>query len=206
MSRDTHHQRKLSIRFVSVSSSARRGRRIYIAHLAGKLAERIQSVRVHALVNNDDNNNTVSNTNGTYSGVRYLKSGVKVYYVPRVTIRGTNCCYPTIFGVLKIFRIACVRENVNVVHAHQGGTLSHECALHAKTLQIPCVVFTDHSLFGMNGDVASIHSNKVLRMTFRGGGSGGVRDQRGEGEHVFERWDERCAGEEEENEEEERKR
>ena len=172
MSRDTHHQRKLSICFVSDFFLPHVGGvELHIAHLAGKLAERGHKVCVFTHSYNDDTTfgdnekNTDSNTNETYSGVRYLKSGVKVYYVPRVTIRGTNCCFPTIFGVLKIFRIACVRENVNVVHAHQGGTLSHECVLHAKTLQIPCVVFTDHSLFGMNDDVASIHSNKVLRMT-----------------------------------------
>ena len=104
-------------------------------------------------------------TKEVFSGVRYLKSGVKVYHVPRLTIRHTNCCYPTIFGTARVFRIACIRENVDVVHAHQGGTLSHECMLHAKTLGIPCCVFTDHSLFGMNDDVASIHSNKVLQMT-----------------------------------------
>ncbi|CAL6423242.1 unnamed protein product [Bathycoccus prasinos] len=166
MSRDTHHQRKLSICFVSDFFLPHVGGvELHIAHLAGKLAERGHKVCVFTHSYNGDDNNTDSNNNETYSGVRYLKSGVKVYYVPRVTIRGTNCCFPTIFGVLKIFRIACVRENVNVVHAHQGGTLSHECVLHAKTLQIPCVVFTDHSLFGMNDDVASIHSNKVLRMT-----------------------------------------
>jgi len=49
------------------------------------------------------------------------------------------------------------------VHAHQGGTLSHECILHARTIGKVCV-FTDHSLFGF-GDVASIHANKVLQMT-----------------------------------------
>ena len=61
------------------------------------------------------------------------------------------------------------------------------------------------------------HSNKVLQMTIEGEATGeakvnraaevvgeSVRDQRGEGEHVFERWDERCAGEEEEDEEREK--
>ena len=53
---------------------------LHIAHLAGKLAERGHNVFefTHSYNDDDDNNNTDSNTNETYSGVRYLKSGVKV--------------------------------------------------------------------------------------------------------------------------------
>ena len=164
-------QKRLSICFVSDFFLPHVGGvELHIAHLASELARRGHKVCVFTHSYNDtgdvdNNNNKNKSDKEVYSGIRYLRSGVKVYYVPRLTIGQTNCCFPTIFGALKIFRIACVREGVNVVHAHQGGTLSHECMLHAKTLKIPCCVFTDHSLFGMNDDVASIHSNKVLRMT-----------------------------------------
>ncbi|TQD87534.1 hypothetical protein C1H46_026951 [Malus baccata] len=72
------------------------------------------------------------------SGVRYMKGGLKVYYVPWKPFLMQNT-FPTFYGTLPI------------------------ALMHARTMGYK-VVFTDHSLYGF-ADAGSIHMNKVLQFT-----------------------------------------
>lgn len=105
---------------------------------------------------------------GDRNGVRYVRGGLKVYYVPFVGVRlppGT-VTLPTIFGGFPILRSIYLRERVTIVHGHQTtSNLCHEALFHAGIMGLKCV-FTDHSLFGF-ADTASIHINKVLLWSLR---------------------------------------
>ena len=96
-------------------------------------------------------------------GIRWLTRGVKVYYLPLLSVRlppGT-VTLPTVLGLLPYIRSILVREKITLVHGHQTtSNMCHETMFHAGTMGIP-TVFTDHSLFGF-ADMASIHINKVL--------------------------------------------
>ncbi|CAD7923686.1 unnamed protein product, partial [Amoebophrya sp. A120] len=96
-------------------------------------------------------------------GVRYLKSGVRVYYAPVTCIPGTEVAFPTAFSLLPLLRNILLREQVDLVHAHQStSAMAHECMFHAKTLGYK-TVFTDHSLHSVTQPtVATIHINKVI--------------------------------------------
>ncbi|WFD44786.1 phosphatidylinositol N-acetylglucosaminyltransferase [Malassezia psittaci] len=94
------------------------------------------------------------------SGVRYLPSGMKVYYVPLKVIARQDTL-PNFFGLLPILRWILIREQIQIVHAHQAlSSMAHEAIFHAKGLGLRAV-FTDHSLFDF-ADVGSILTNKLL--------------------------------------------
>lgn len=98
---------------------------------------------------------------GNRSGVRYMASGLKVYYVPWTTMY-MQSTFPTLYANFPIVRTILIRERISMVHGHQAfSTLSHETLMHARTMGYK-VVFTDHSLYGF-GDMGSIHMNKVLQ-------------------------------------------
>ncbi|GAB4850721.1 hypothetical protein Ancab_030021 [Ancistrocladus abbreviatus] len=100
---------------------------------------------------------------GDRSGVRYMSSGLKVYYVPWKPFF-MQCTFPTFCGSFPIIRTILIREKISLVHGHQAfSTLCHEALMHARTMGYK-VVFTDHSLYGF-ADVGSIHMNKVLQFT-----------------------------------------
>lgn len=100
---------------------------------------------------------------GNRSGVRYMTSGLKVYYVPWNPFL-MQCTLPTFCGTLPIIRTILIREKISLVHGHQAfSTLCHEALMHARTMGYK-VVFTDHSLYGFS-DMGSIHMNKVLQFT-----------------------------------------
>ncbi|KAL2344004.1 hypothetical protein Fmac_005289 [Flemingia macrophylla] len=100
---------------------------------------------------------------GNRSGVRYMTSGLKVYYVPWRPFFNQST-FPTLYGVLPIIRTILIRERITIVHGHQTfSTLSHDALLHSRIMGYK-VVFTDHSLHGF-GDVGSIHMNKVMQFT-----------------------------------------
>ncbi|XP_020590589.1 phosphatidylinositol N-acetylglucosaminyltransferase subunit A [Phalaenopsis equestris] len=100
---------------------------------------------------------------GNRSGVRYMTSGLKVYYVPWRPFFMQNTL-PTFYGTLPIIRTIIIREKISVVHGHQAfSTLCHEAVMHARTMGYK-TVFTDHSLYGF-ADIGSIHMNKVLQFT-----------------------------------------
>ncbi|KAJ3112901.1 hypothetical protein HDU96_004027 [Phlyctochytrium bullatum] len=96
-------------------------------------------------------------------GVRYLTSGVKVYYVPHWLVYD-QVSLPTLYCFFPLFRYICIRESIDIVHGHQAfSSMSHEAILNARTMGIPAV-FTDHSLLGFE-DVSSILMNKLLKFT-----------------------------------------
>lgn len=100
---------------------------------------------------------------GDRSGVRYLTSGAKVYYIPHWLVTD-QVSLPTVFSTFPLFRDIFVRERIEVVHGHQAfSSMCHEAVIHARTMGLR-VVFTDHSLFGFQ-DTASILTNKLLKFT-----------------------------------------
>lgn len=100
---------------------------------------------------------------GNRSGVRYMTTGLKVYYIPWRPFLMQNTL-PSFFLTLPIVRNILIRERISVVHGHQAfSTLCHEALMHARTMGYK-VAFTDHSLYGFS-DVGSIHMNKVLQFT-----------------------------------------
>ena len=96
-------------------------------------------------------------------GVRYLTSGLKVYYCPHLSFHQQASIH-TLYAFLPLLRCILLRERIQVLHAHQATSmLAHESILHAATLGLPCI-YTDHSLFGFNS-MSSIHLNKLLTFT-----------------------------------------
>lgn len=96
-------------------------------------------------------------------GVRWLSSGLKVYYLPHVVMY-SQATLPSIYSLLPLLRQIWLRERVEIVHAHQAfSTMAHEAILHARTFGLKAV-FTDHSLFGFQ-DVSSILTNKLLKFS-----------------------------------------
>ena len=90
----------------------------------------------------------------------------QVYYTP-LAAPFDQASVPTLFGFLPMLRDILVREQIQIVHAHQATSqLTHEALFHARALQLR-TAYTDHSLFGF-GDLASINVNKVLRFTLAG--------------------------------------
>lgn len=96
-------------------------------------------------------------------GVRYLTNGLKVYYVPFLTIY-REATMPTVFSFFPVFRNIVLRERIQIVHGHASlSSLCHEAILHARTMGLK-TCFTDHSLFGF-ADAGSILTNKLLKFT-----------------------------------------
>ncbi|KAJ3783892.1 glycosyltransferase family 4 protein [Lentinula aff. detonsa] len=98
-------------------------------------------------------------------GIRWLLPGLKVYYLPFVTI-ASGATLPNFFTFLPYLRTILIREHVHLIHAHASlSSLGHEGILHSHLMGVR-TVFTDHSLFGFE-DAASILTNKLLAGTLR---------------------------------------
>ena len=105
----------------------------------------------------------ITHAYGNRVGVRYLTNGLKVYYVPFLTIY-REATMPTVFSFFPIFRNIVIRERIEIVNGHASlSSLCHEAILHARTMGLR-TCFTDHSLFGF-ADAASILTNKLLKFT-----------------------------------------
>lgn len=97
-----------------------------------------------------------------------MKNGLKVYYLPRVTMYKQSTL-PTFFGPISMVRNIFIREQIDVFHGHavclflfkyflikcfyctnlnieQSCTLVHECLKTANMMNI-AVVLTEHSLY-----------------------------------------------------------
>jgi phosphatidylinositol glycan class A protein len=95
-----------------------------------------------------------------WSGVRWLRGGVKVYHAP-VAEWWRGAALPTVVGAAPVLREILVRERVEVVHAHQAvSTLAQEALVVARALGI-AAVFTDHSLVGF-AELGAIALNSLL--------------------------------------------
>lgn len=93
-------------------------------------------------------------------GVRYVTGGLKVYYVPHKVIARQDTL-PNFFAFFPMLRSILLRENIDIIHAHQAlSAMGLEALLHARTMGLR-TVFTDHSLFGFDS-TASILTNKLL--------------------------------------------
>ena len=55
---------------------------------------------------------------GNRKGVRYITNGLKVYYIPHVVIYN-QATLPTIYTLFPVFRNIIIREQIDIVHAHQ---------------------------------------------------------------------------------------
>lgn len=105
----------------------------------------------------------ITHAYGDRKGVRYMTSGLKVYYLPFLVIYN-QCTLPTIMISFPLIRNILIREEITVVHAHSAfSSLALEVMLHASTLGLRAV-FTDHSLFGF-ADASAIITNKLLNMS-----------------------------------------
>ncbi|CAD7929918.1 unnamed protein product [Amoebophrya sp. A25] len=100
-------------------------------------------------------------------GVRYLESGVKVYYAPFATmprwLTTAVSTFPSGYGFLPLLRSILLREQVDVVHTHQcTSCLALECLFHAHHLGYR-TIFTDHSLLEVTKPLMMpVHMNKVI--------------------------------------------
>ena len=52
------------------------------------------------------------------AGVRYITNGLKVYYTPLVELVD-RATWPTLLGFFPLFRKIMIREQIDIVHAHQ---------------------------------------------------------------------------------------
>ena len=75
-------------------------------------------------------------------------------------------CVPTFTISLPLLRWIFIRENIDIVHAHQAtSAMANEAVTYSAELGLASV-YTDHSLFGFD-DLASIVLNRVrLRYYF----------------------------------------
>jgi phosphatidylinositol N-acetylglucosaminyltransferase subunit A len=98
-------------------------------------------------------------------GVRYLPGPLKVYYCPIVPMGSSaNVAIPTFTATLPLIRHILLREQINIVHAHQAtSTMGNESLVYASMMGI-ATIYTDHSLFGFS-DIASVILNRVLQTT-----------------------------------------
>jgi phosphatidylinositol N-acetylglucosaminyltransferase subunit A len=98
-------------------------------------------------------------------GVRYLPGPLKVYYCPIVPMGSSaNVAVPTFTATLPLLRYILLREQIDIVHAHQAtSTMGNESIVYASMMGI-ATIYTDHSLFGFS-DIASVILNRVLQTT-----------------------------------------
>ncbi|MES1913565.1 MAG: hypothetical protein MHM6MM_005752, partial [Cercozoa sp. M6MM] len=100
---------------------------------------------------------------GKRQGVRYMTNGFRVYYCPQLPLVD-QVVAPTLFSMFPLMRDIFIREEIDIVHAHQAtSTMGHEAILHARTMGLR-VIYTDHSLFGF-ASAPAIHLNKLMKFS-----------------------------------------
>ena len=99
-------------------------------------------------------------------GVRYLTSGVKVYYVPFHTIppHAMHATLPQFFAFVPLLRSILIRERINIIHGHGSlSSMACEAVIGGATMGVRSVL-TDHSLYGLGGK-GEMWGNKMLSAT-----------------------------------------
>jgi phosphatidylinositol glycan class A protein len=108
----------------------------------------------------------ITHSYGNRTGVRYMgdkRAPLKVYYCPIIPMTQQDAL-PTFTATLPIIRWILIREQIDIVHAHQAtSVMANESIAYASAMKIP-TLYTDHSLFGFN-DVASVILNRVLHVS-----------------------------------------
>ncbi len=91
----------------------------------------------------------VTHARGCRSGVRYMSNGLKTYYVPNwLTV--ASSAYPGYLQFYPLLRQILIREHVDIIHAHSATSpMSEEALVFGKTMGYK-IVYTDHSLYGLN--------------------------------------------------------
>ena len=81
----------------------------------------------------------VTHAYGRRKGVRYLTSGLKVYYLP-LQVMYNQSTATTCFHSLPLLRCVFVRERITIVHAHSSfSAMAHDALFHAKTMGLNTV-------------------------------------------------------------------
>lgn len=89
----------------------------------------------------------VTHAYGRRKGVRYLTSGLKVYYLP-LQVMYNQSTATTCFHSLPLMRCVFVRERITVVHAHSSfSAMAHDALFHAKTMGLNTVHNSYNSWF-----------------------------------------------------------
>lgn len=60
----------------------------------------------------------VTHAYGQRKGIRYLTNGLKVYYLPHPVVY-SQATLPTIYMLFPLIRYIILREQIDIVHAHQ---------------------------------------------------------------------------------------
>lgn len=104
----------------------------------------------------------ITHSYGDRVGIRYMTSGLKVYYLP-IKVFYNQCILPTMICNIAIVRYVLIREQIEIVHGHSAfSVLGHEVSIIGKLMGLKSV-FTDHSLFGF-ADTSAILTNKYLQV------------------------------------------
>lgn len=62
----------------------------------------------------------------TFSGVRYMTNGLKVYYLP-IRVFYNQCVLPTMICNIPLIRYILIRERIEIIHGHSAfSALAHE--------------------------------------------------------------------------------
>lgn len=81
----------------------------------------------------------VTHAYGRRKGVRYLTSGLKVYYLP-LQVMYNQSTATTCYLSLPLLRCVFVRERITIVHAHSSfSAMAHDALFHAKTMGLNTV-------------------------------------------------------------------
>src|SRR6185437_14739552 len=68
----------------------------------------------------------ITHNYGDRCGVRWMSSGLKVYYLPLWVVY-KQCTFPTLFTTFPLVRNILIREQVDIVHGHSAfSALAHE--------------------------------------------------------------------------------
>ncbi|XP_072389226.1 phosphatidylinositol N-acetylglucosaminyltransferase subunit A [Diabrotica undecimpunctata] len=96
-------------------------------------------------------------------GVRYMTSGLKVYYLP-IKVFYNQCVLPSMVSNVPLIRYILVRERIDIIHGHSAfSALAHEALLIGNLMGMK-TVFTDHSLFGF-ADASAVITNKFIHIS-----------------------------------------
>ena len=106
------------------------------------------------------NDNAVKASTHYRQGIRYMTGGLKVYYLPIMSLH-QQASLPTLCNFPSLFDSIVQRERIDIVHCHQAtSAIGLEALVHGASMGLT-TVYTDHSLFGMNS-VGAIHLNKLM--------------------------------------------